>query len=177
MFYRLLFCCTLLFSGSAFAHVQWEVEADPMAYALKGFSAHVARPFSAGRFRLQLGTYGAELPQWTYGNSAFTVNSRGGTIKFDYFPLRPLDGLFFGVDSNYSHVRYELNQTHERRYNNITGLGPRVGYRFNVGEHFYVSPWISLDYQFGAKDVSVAGETVRGNKYSVFPTVHLGWRF
>ena len=167
----------LFFSGSALARAQWEAEADPTAYALKGFSAHVARPFSAGRLRVQVGAFGAEIPKWTYANSAFSVNSRGGTIKFDYFPWRPLDGLFFGIDNSYSRVRYELDQTHERRYRNIVGLGPRVGYRFNVGQHFYASPWISFDYQFNAKDVSISGETVQGSKYSVFPAIHLGWRF
>jgi hypothetical protein len=74
-------------------------------------------------------------------------------------------------------VRYGLDQTHERTYRNILGLGPRVGYRFNVCKHLYVSPWVSVDYQFNAKDVPISRKTFHESKYGVFPAVHLGWRF
>lgn len=117
------------------------------------------------------------LPSGIHGNSGFIEDSRGVTLKFDYFPLRRSGGLFFGADGNYARVRYELNQTHERTYRNIVGLGPRVGYRFNFGEHLYVSPWVSVDYQFNAKDVTMSGKIFHESRYSVFPAVHLGWRF
>ena len=48
-------------------------------------------------------------------------------FKIDYFPIRPLGGLFVGADSNYSRVRFELDQTHERRYRNLAGPGPPWG--------------------------------------------------
>lgn len=64
--------------------------------------------------------------------------------------MRPLSGLFVAADSNYSRIRYELDRTRERTYRNIVDLGPRVGYRLNVGKHLYVSPWVSMDYQFNA---------------------------
>src|ERR1700730_8859356 len=125
--------CTAFVLLPAFAHAQWEVEADPTAYALNGFSAHIAHSIFDGRSRLQIGAFGAQTPEWIHGNSGFTEDSRGVTLKFDYFPLRPLSGLFVGADSNYARVRYELDQTHERTYRNLVGLGPRLGYRFNVG--------------------------------------------
>lgn len=162
---------------SATANAQWEAEVDPTAYALKGFSAHVGRPIFAGRLRLQAGAFGAETPEWIHGNSGFTEYSSGGTFKVDCFLLRPLSGLFVGLDSNYSRVRYELDQTHERRYRDMVGLGPRVGYRFDVGNHFYMSPWFSVDRQFNAKDVSISGKTFHEKEYSLFAAVHLGWRF
>jgi len=176
-FYKFLIFGLPFFLGSVTAHAQWETEADPSAYALKGFSAHVGHPLFDGRMRLQLGAFGAETPEWIHGNSSFTENSRGGTFKIDYFPIRPLGGLFVGADSNYSRVRYELNQTHEHTYRNLAGLGPRVGYRFNVGNHLYVSPWVSVDYQFNAKGVAISGKRFHESKYSVFPAVHVGWRF
>jgi hypothetical protein len=169
--------CTAFALLPAFAHAQWEVEADPTAYALNGFSAHIAHPIFDGRSRLQIGAFGADTPEWIQGNSGFTEDSRGVTLKFDYFPLRPSDGLFFGADSNYARVRYELNQTHERIYRNMVGLGPRVGYRFNLGKHLYISPWVSVDYQFNAKDVTISGKMFHEARYSVFPAVHLGWKF
>jgi hypothetical protein len=176
-FYKIVVLCVALSPLVGIAQAQWELETDPTAYALKGFSAHVGHPILHGRLRLQLGTYGAETPVWIHGNSGFTENSRGVTFKLDYFPLRPLGGLFVGADSNYSHLRYELDQTHERTYRDIAALGPRVGYRFDVGKHFYVSPWVSVDYQFNAKNVTISGKTFHESRYSVFPAVHVGWRF
>jgi hypothetical protein len=90
------------------------------AYALKGFSAHVGHPIFDGKLRLQFGAFGAETPEWIHGNIGFAEDSRGVTFKCDYFPLRPLDGLFVGADSNYSRVRYALEATHERTYRNIS---------------------------------------------------------
>jgi outer membrane autotransporter protein len=162
---------------SVVAQAQWEAETDPAAYALQGFSVHLGHPIFDQRFRLQLGAFGAETPEWIHGNSGFTENSRGVTFKFDYFPLHRLSGLFLGADSNYSWVRYELNQTHEHVDRNIVGLGQRIGYRFNVGKHFYLSPWVSVDYQFNAKDVTISGKIFRESPYSVFPALHLGWTF
>ena len=46
----------------AAAHAQWETEADPIAYALNGFSLHVARELPDGRDRLQVGVFGADVP-------------------------------------------------------------------------------------------------------------------
>jgi hypothetical protein len=169
--------CAVFLLSSAVAQAQWEVEADPTAYALKGFSAHVGHPIFHGRSRLQFGAFGAQTPEWIHGNIGFTEDSRGLTFKVDYFPLRPLTGLFVGADSNCARVRYELDATHERTYRNIAGLGPRLGYRFNFGKHLYVSPWVSVDYQFNAKDVTISGKIFHEARYSVFPAVHLGWRF
>lgn len=176
-FYRIFLLCALCVLWSGIAHAQWEVEADPTAYALKGFSAHIGHPIFGRKVRVQLGAFGAETPEWVHGNSGFTEDSKGATFKLDYFPMRPFAGLFFGADSNYSRVRYELDETHQRAYRNLAGLGPRVGYRCNLGTHFYISPWVSVAYQFNARDVTIAARTFHEHKYSVFPAVHLGWRF
>jgi hypothetical protein len=176
-FCKIIVMCTAFSLLPALVQAQWDAEADPTAYALKGFSAHVGHPIFGGRFRLQFGTFGAETPEWIHSNSGFTENSRGVTLKCDYFPLHRSGGLFFGTDSNYARVRYELSQTHERTYRNLVGFGPRVGYRFNLGTHLYVSPWISVDYQFNAKDVTISRKIFHESRCSVFPAVHLGWRF
>ncbi|MGB7845747.1 MAG: hypothetical protein WBL63_09050 [Candidatus Acidiferrum sp.] len=176
-FCKIIVLCAAFSLSSAAAQAQWEGEADPTAYALKGFSVHAGHPIFDGKLRLQFGAFGAETPEWIHGNSGFTEDSRGVTFKFDYFPLRRLAGLFVGADSNYARVRYELNQTHERTNRNIAGLGPRIGYRFNLGKHLYVSPWVSVDHQFNAKDVTISGKIFHEARYSVFPAAHLGWRF
>jgi outer membrane autotransporter protein len=59
----------------------------------------------------------------------------------------------------------------------LAGLGLRVGYRFNLGDHFYVTPWVSFSYQFNAKDMIISGRRFEETKYRIFPTVHLGCRF
>ena len=169
--------CVVFFLWSVAAEAQWEVEGDPTAYALKGFSAHVSHPVFHERVRLQAGAFGAETPAWIHGNRGFSEGSRGGTLKIDYFPLRPLRGWFWGADSNYSRNRYELDDTHQRVYRNILSLGPRAGYRFEIGKHLYLSPWVSVDYQFNASDVSIAGKKFHERRFSIFPAVHVGWRF
>ncbi len=167
----------MFFLSSLLAHAQWEAEADPTAYALKGFSVHVGHPISDGRSRVQFGAFGAETPVWIHGNRGFSEYSRGVTVKVDYFPVRRSGGPFVGFDSNYSRVRYELDKTHERTYRNIAGLGPRIGYRFNLGKSLYVSPWVSVDYQCNARNVPISGQTFHQGRYAVFPAVHLGWQF
>ena len=74
-------------------------------------------------------------------------------------------------------LRKELDQTHERTYRNIVGLGPRVGYRFNLGKRLYIGPWVSVGYQFNAKDVTISGKMFHEDWYSLFPAAHLGWKF
>jgi len=128
------------------AYAQWEVEADPSAYALHGYSAHVAPPIFDGKSRLQLGAFAAETPEWVHGNSGWTEKSHGVTFKFDYFPMQPLQGLFIGLDTNYARTRYTLQETNQDAYRNIVGVGPRIGYPFELGEHLYTTLWASIDY-------------------------------
>jgi hypothetical protein len=73
-------------------------------------------------------------------------------------------------------VRYSLQETGARTDQNIVGFGPRIGFRFDLGQHLY-STWISLDYQFGAKDVILTGKRFEQTRLSLFPAVHVGWRF
>src|ERR1700756_1062037 len=128
------------------------------------------------RVRALIRSRGASCLSWGWpSESSCARNRRTASVvasafgsfaisKLDYFPLRASSGLFLGADSNYSWVRYESNQTHEHVDPNIVGLGPRVGYRLNFGKHFYLSPWVSVDYQFNAKDVTISGKTFHENR-------------
>jgi hypothetical protein len=98
-------------------------------------------------------------------------------LKADYFPIRPAKGLFVGVQSDFSHDRYRFDSTSEDVHRNNFRLGPRLGYRFDVGHHLYISPWCSVVYQFDARDVVLSGHRYKQSNYTFFPTVHLGWRF
>lgn len=162
----------------AAAHAQWEVEADPIAYGLGGFSVHGARELPGGRERLQVGVFGADVPAAWLPNDAFTERARGVTVKFDYFLRDRPAGMFVGVDGDYSREDYGLKRTGASTSRNFFGLGPRIGYRFDVGRHFYVTPWFSAVYEFNVQDdVVLSGERFDQQKYSLFATVHAGWRF
>lgn len=161
----------------AAALAQWEVEADPIAYGLKGFSGHLGRQVADGAGRLQIGAFGANVPEAWHGNDGLDLRARGVTAKADYFPRGQPSGLFVGVDATYSRTRFRREETGSQTTRNGGGIGPRIGYRFNIGEHFYITPWVSMGYQFNASDVTLDGERFEQNRYVIFPTVHLGWTF
>lgn len=167
----------VLASTATMARAQWEVEADPVAYGLSGFSLHLARQALDGAGRVQVGIFGAEVPERFHGNDGFTVRTRGVTAKADYFLRGQPAGLFLGVDGNYSRVRYHLDTTGGRTTRNLFALGPRVGYRFNFGERVYLTPWVSTSYVFNTEDVIIDGERFEERPYRIFPAVHVGWRF
>jgi hypothetical protein len=159
------------------AAAQWEVESDPLAYAVNGFSAHLARQIDDGRMRVQLGVFGADVPGWLHGEDGWALRARGVTLKVDYFFAGRAGGMFIGLDADRSRLRYQLRRTREASERNVTGLGPRMGYRFEFGERLYVTPWISVRYLFNARDVTLSGRRFSNDDYAIFPTVHIGWRF
>ena len=174
----MVMAAALLVLVPAAAHAQWEIEADPVAYALGGFSAHVARELPDGRERLQVGIFGADVPASFLDNDAFTESSRGVTAKFDYFVRNRTAGFFVGVDGDYSREHFGLKATGNSTDRNNFGLGPRIGYRFEIGQHLYVTPWFSAAYEFNVHDdVVLSGQRFDQQKHSLFATVHAGWRF
>src|SRR5690606_3646922 len=92
--------------GTAPAAAQWEVEFDPLAYMVDGYSAHVARSADSSTMRLQLGVFGADVPEWLHGEDDFDLRVRGVTVKLDYFLSDDLRGFFVGIDADYSNLRY-----------------------------------------------------------------------
>ncbi|RFA25589.1 hypothetical protein CAI21_18880 [Alkalilimnicola ehrlichii] len=159
------------------AAAQWELEADPFAYAVNGFSAHIAHQLYDGSMRVQLGVFGADVPEFFHGDDDFDLRVRGVTAKADYFFSGVTQGIFAGLDVDYSRTRYRLEETRETAHQNGWAVGPRIGYRFEFGNHFYVTPWVSLRYHINQDDIVISGQRYREDRYSIFPTVHLGWRF
>lgn len=177
MFLRIGMLAAALASIPFAVLAQWEAEADPIAYGLKGFSGHLGRQVADGAGRLQIGTFGADVPEAWHGNDGLNLRTRGVTFKADYFPQGRVSGLFVGVDTTYSRTRFQREATGSRMTRNGGGIGPRIGYRFHVGDHLYISPWVSVSYQFNAGDVTLDGERFEQKRYAIFPTVHVGWRF
>lgn len=163
--------------AAATANAQWEVEVDPFAYLMDGFSLHVAQNSRTSNSRLQGGIFQADVPEWIHGDDEFDVRMQGITLKADYFPFDETSGWFMGIDGTYYRMRYRLEQTGETEDSNQFGLGPRLGYRYEIGDDLYITPWISAQYVFNADDVYISGVRYSESDISVLPTVHLGWRF
>lgn len=160
---------------TAEAHAQVELEADPIAYALNGFSLHAAKVL--GATRLSVGTFGIDVPRSYHGNEGWSSSMRGAGVKWDYLGAS-IDGWFAGVDAGYMRMSYLLEVERETVKRHVIGAGVRGGYRLPLGRSgLYLSPWIGLSYNFDGDDVVVGSERFDRGGVTVFPTVHIGWRF
>ncbi len=172
-----LAACALLLATGVFspARAQVEVEADPIAYVLDGYSGHLAYVFDP--IRVSAGVFGVEVPEFFHGNEGWASRSRGVKVKADYL-MRNLDGFFVGLDTGYQRATHTLDATDASEDQDLFGLGARTGYRVTFpGTGFYLVPWVSVSYLFNADDVVLDGETFEQSAVQVFPTVHLGWQF
>jgi len=151
-----------------------DAEIDPTAYALSGNSLHVGLGYR--RFRLDLGNFAMAMPS-PLVTDGFDVRFDGFGAKLQAFPLAEQRGLFVGIDAAVvrAHVHRQGSDLTARQ--TLVGAGVHVGYRFQVVDRLYVSPWIGVDYQLGADDVTLGGATYQGRAVTVFPAVHVGYRF
>ncbi len=157
------------------AHAQVELEADPIAYALNGFSLHGAKVL--GATRLSAGTFGIDVPRSYHGNEGWSSSMRGAGVKWDYLGTS-IDGWFVGADAGYMRMTYSLDVENETVQRNVIGAGIRGGYRLPLGDRgLYLSPWIGVSYNFNGKDVLIGTEQFNRGAVTVFPTAHIGWRF
>lgn len=160
--------------------VRLEVEADPLAYILNGYSVHVGITY--GKFRSSIGTFGIKQPSFQLDNDAFSVYSSGFDAKTDYL-FGKTKGFHTGIQLTYGKDKIGLKGSEDKE--NLWGLniGIRGGYRFMFGKAenkykgFYINPWAALIYSTNAKTISKGGETYKQPSISLFPAVHVGWRF
>ncbi|MDR7131971.1 hypothetical protein J2X69_004337 [Algoriphagus sp. 4150] len=185
LFLLLFLLATLNFQKFAVAQektqaIGLEIESDPLAFILKGYSLHVGYTFSS--FRASVGVFGIETPDFFLKDDKFSVFSSGYDMKFDYLFNRT-GGLFVGAQFVYGRDKIELkdSQERERFWGYSTGL--RTGYRFMFGGEdsrfrgFYIVPWVALMYSPDTKPRQIGSETFPQSKWTPFPTIHLGWRF
>ncbi|MFC4874186.1 hypothetical protein [Negadavirga shengliensis] len=157
-----------------------EIETDPLAYFLSGYSFHLAYTFK--HIRASMGVFGIEQPGFFLGNEKLAVFSSGYDLKADYL-FGNLRGLFLGVQMTYGKETIELKNGQAREENNGFTYGIRSGYRIMLGKKdkqfkgLYVIPWIALMHAPGAKPVQVGPEEYRPAAWIPFPTVHIGYRF
>ncbi|QNL48104.1 hypothetical protein H8S90_14950 [Olivibacter sp. SDN3] len=170
------------FYGSAQERVRprFEIETDPLAFLLQGYSAHAAVTYSG--FRSSIGVYGIKSPDFLKSNDAFYVYTSGFDFKTDYL-FGSVKGFYAGVQFTYSKDRIGLRDAAYREDLWGLNIGLRGGYRFMFGKPenqyrgFYITPWVALLYNPSANTVWHGSEEYEQASWVPFPTLHLGWRF
>lgn len=150
-----------------------DVEIDPIAYALGGYSVHAGVRHGAWRF--DLGAFALDVPEAVHGQDGFEQSMGGFGLKVDHRPFASLPNLFFGVQMSVVREavrRVDVNITETQR---LVTAGPRVGYQIDLGAGFYVVPWMSVDVVLTDRALDVAGETFDAGRLVPFPTLHLGY--
>lgn len=155
--------------------VRGDVEVDPTAYVLSGYSVHVGVGWT--RLRVDLGAFAIAVPRFVHGNDGFSSSVDGLGVKLQYFPFAEEHGGFVGVDAGFNRQLIRLDGTDLAAREEQLSLGAHVGWRFEIGPSFYATPWIGLSYGFNVHDVTLNGQTFRQGPWTVFPAVHLGYRF
>lgn len=184
MRYKFIILLLLLFGYHAQAQETqrngWEIEADPLAYILKGYSLHAAITY--GNFRSSVGVFAIDQPSFLRDNDNFSVYTSGFDVKTDYL-FGSLKGFYAGLQVSYGKDKIELKGGDEKR--NLWGLnvGPRAGYRFLFGNKqnqykgFYINSWIALLYSPNAKTIQMGTQSYKQSSWFPFPAVHIGWRW
>ncbi|MBJ7539761.1 hypothetical protein [Marinomonas transparens] len=151
-----------------------DIEIDPLAYALNGHSVHFG--FGGNQYRFDIGTFGLESPEAFHGDERYDLEFKGYGIKLDYLFGR-YDGVFIGVEASSSEVEYTLKSTNQKATRTQISLGPRIGYRIMYNKNITITPWLGIDLNLDHDDVDLNGEKFDSQPVSLFPTVHLGWKF
>ncbi len=152
----------------------FDVEIDPLAYAVKGHSLHVG--IWLDQLRLDLGSFGLEIPEFAHGQKGFTSSFSGFGTKADWFFHRDRDGWFLGLEAGLARVTIARPQEQLAAQHLQISMGARAGYRWTLVDSFYVEPWIGVGYALGAKDVQLGQERFENNPLVIFPTIHIGYQ-
>lgn len=151
-----------------------DVELDPIAYALDGYSLHVGLGWQ--RWRLDLGAFAMTIPEAIHGNADFDVSFDGYGAKLQWFALAEQEGLVLGIDGGLVRVLVQRKGQKLADRDRAYTVGTNLGYRVNVIDELYVTPWIGVGYALSAKDVTLDEATFTARRWQVFPAIHLGYR-
>jgi len=160
--------------------VSIELEADPLAYLLQGYSFHAGVTYN--NFRSSVGVFGIEQPDFVLENDAFSVYSSGFDAKTDYL-FTGLKGVHAGLQLTYARDRLRLKDTGEDRELWGLNIGLRAGYRLMLGrvvnqyKGLYINPWLAIIYTPNTNHVIIGTEEYEQPSFSLFPAIHVGWRF
>lgn len=155
--------------------LQFDLEADPLAYLAAGSSLHLGLRWQ--RLRLDLGAFSADIPHLVHGQSDFSDRFHGWGIKLDVALREDGAGPFVGVEASLlvDDLVDERTDLHARSRSVTAGL--RAGWRFELPARFYLVPWLGVGLRGGERDVQVGERTFERGPWTVFPTIHVGYRF
>lgn len=159
--------------GSSSLHV--DLETDPLAFAMGGYSLHVGIGWE--RLRLDLGAFAMDLPAFVHGNDGFDSSFDGFGFKLQYFLFDDQRGGFVGAGAGVNRTLIERKGTELAAAGTEFTVGANLGWRFDLPAGFYATPWIGFDYAFADRNTSVGGETYEQGRWTIFPTVHVGYQF
>src|SRR5690606_26453686 len=105
------------------------------------------------------------------------VSFDGYGVKVQYFLFAEQTGGFVGVDAGISRptVAKPAQQLAER--NTEVGVGVNFGWRFHIASGFYATTWLGLGYTLNPHDVTLGDSKYEASRFTIFPAVHLGYRF
>jgi hypothetical protein len=177
--------------GGAAFHI--DVETDPTAFILSGYSLHAGVGY--GPFRLDLGGFAMQMPEFMHGNAGFRAKFAGAGAKLQYFfsAVGEARGAFVGADAGVARLSVEREDSGRRAERTVSSVGVQVGYRFILSSRthsarekptyrpfegaFYVTPWIGVGYLFGTTPIEADGKSFNLSPVSFFPAVHVGYGF
>lgn len=154
----------------------FDLETDPTAFVFRGYSLHAGLGWN--RVRLDLGVYAMDVPGFVESNESFESSFRGAGAKLQLFLLEEEQkGLFVGVDAGFAHLRADMQGSAHHGSQNQISTGVNAGWRFALPHGLYATPWLGVGYALGAHDMNIGGKTYRPNPLTIFPAVHVGYRF
>jgi hypothetical protein len=160
---------------------RFEAEIDPIAYVLKGYSVHGI--FVNNRLRTDLGFFGIEQPEGYNGNDGYQVKTHGVGLKMNYL-LDKKEHWFSGVGVGYANNTIVKKETPQSARQGVMSVGAHFGYRWflfgkkeNAWRNLYLTPWMSVDYNMPVTSVKFESEGYSQKAFTLFPTVHIGYRF
>lgn len=152
-----------------------DAETDPTAFILDGYSLHLGLGY--GRLRLDLGVFAMKVPSQIHGNKDFDVSFDGFGAKLHYFVFADQKHLFAGIDTGVNRMLAERKGSDLAVRQEQYGIGAHVGWRIPLPAGFYVTPWVGVSHSFNASDITLGGATFKSNPVTIFPAIHLGYRF
>lgn len=171
----------LSLSLSSCAQKRVDVEVDPSAYALNGYSLHAG--YWVDRLRLNLGAFSLDVPEAVHGEEGLDVTFHGYGLKAQYFPFAEgfspasSSGFFLGLDGGVVKRLVRDPDAGESSYRNLYGGGAEAGWRFQSRQGFYITPWVGVAGAANGEPVMVGGRDFGERDYVIFPAVHIGMLF
>ena len=182
---RLIFCFALL-GNQLMAQTEtlsfsktWELEVDPLAYLLHGYSVHGI--YNHKHLRFDAGIFGIEQPAAITGKKDFKVITRGFGLKVNYM-IKKVNGMYAGLDLGYAANEVTFKESDRTDTGHNLSLGAHAGYRFfmfpqkaNALGGIYLTPWAGISYNHVYDAVKL--DNYKERALGFFATFHLGYRF